>query len=444
MRRADPSLARQAVILCGGIGSRLGDLTRSTIKPLLPVGGTPFLERLLLEVARFGIERILFLAAHRSGDVEAFAAATCPRLGLRYAVAVEPDRAGTGGALWHARDRLDPVFFLFNGDSWFDINILDLARRLGEDDDVAMALRHVDDAARYGAVAFADGRVRRFEEKTGDARPGLVNGGVYVARDTLVTQLSPSCSLERDGLAPLASRGRVAGARYEGFFIDIGVPEDFARAQVAVPAARTRGAVFLDRDGVLNEDRGHVGEIERFHWLPGAREGIKAINDRNLFAFVVTNQAGVARGFYDEASVARLHAHMQAELRMIGAHIDAFRYCPFHPEGVVAAYRKASDWRKPAPGMILDLLATWPVNEGASLMIGDRDGDVEAARAAGIDGWKIGDGVTLAQALARALAIGRSSDGPRALLQPLGGDDRDAGHGDHGGPAHTRRIEGTT
>ena len=399
-----PPAARQAVILCGGIGSRLGALTATTPKPLLPIDGTPFLERLLTEVRRFGVDRILFLAAHQAAAIAACAADACPRLGLGFEISIEPARAGTGGALWHAKGHLDEVFFLLNGDSWFDINILDLALRLGDDDVAALAVRRVDDAARYGTVELDDGRVRRFTEKTGEAGAGLVNGGVYIARHALVDHLEPTCSLELDALTPLASQGRVAGGAYDGFFLDIGIPSDFARAQTEVPAAQRRPAAFLDRDGVLNEDRGYVGEVERFAWLPGAPEAIKTLNDRGLFVFVVTNQAGVARGFYDEAGVRALHEHMARDLRVIGAHVDAFRYCPFHPEGTVPAYARASDWRKPAPGMILDLLSRWPVDGDRSFLIGDQAHDVAAAEAAGIIGHKLAPGQTLAEALDLILA----------------------------------------
>ena len=128
-------MIEQAVILCGGRGSRLGALTTATPKPLLPVGEAPFLDVLLFELGRHGIRRILLLAGFAAPLVAEYAAATAlaARFGLTVEVAVEPEEAGTGGALWHARRRLDDVFLLLNGDSWFDINLLDLAIRLARD-----------------------------------------------------------------------------------------------------------------------------------------------------------------------------------------------------------------------------------------------------------------------------------------------------------------------
>jgi D-glycero-D-manno-heptose 1,7-bisphosphate phosphatase len=148
-----------------------------------------------------------------------------------------------------------------------------------------------------------------------------------------------------------------------------------------------RPAVFFDRDGVLNEDSGYVFDISKLRWIDGAREAIKAANDAGYFVFVVTNQSGVARGFYEETHVEALHKAMMDDLAKIGAHIDAFEYCPYHPEAVIKRYRRVSHRRKPAPGMINDLLERFPVDVSRSILIGDKPTDMEAARAAGIKGY---------------------------------------------------------
>jgi D-glycero-D-manno-heptose 1,7-bisphosphate phosphatase len=148
-----------------------------------------------------------------------------------------------------------------------------------------------------------------------------------------------------------------------------------------------RPAIFFDRDGVLNEDSGYVFEISKLKWIDGAREAIKAANDAGYFVFVVTNQSGVARGLYEEKHVEEFHRAMADELAKIGARIDAFEYCPYHPEAPIERYRQASHRRKPAPGMIIDLLERFPVDVGRSMLIGDKPTDMEAAQAAGIKGY---------------------------------------------------------
>ena len=147
-----------------------------------------------------------------------------------------------------------------------------------------------------------------------------------------------------------------------------------------------RPAVFFDRDGVINEDRGYVGDVSRFAFLPDAIAGVKAANDCGALAFLVTNQSGVARGLYTEQDVTALHRHMTQEMRRLGAHFDDIRICPHLPDGVVAPYRLACRCRKPEPGMLLDLLRDWPVERTRSVMIGDKESDMAAARAAGLTG----------------------------------------------------------
>jgi D-glycero-D-manno-heptose 1,7-bisphosphate phosphatase len=140
-----------------------------------------------------------------------------------------------------------------------------------------------------------------------------------------------------------------------------------------------RPAAFFDRDGVLNVDRGFVHKPDDLVWIPGAMQAVRLLNEAGYIVIVVTNQSGVARGYYDEADVHDFHAHMQGELRLQGAHIDAFYFCPHHPEGNIARYAITCDCRKPRTGLLEQATRGWEIDLSRSFLIGDRDGDMVAA-----------------------------------------------------------------
>lgn len=150
---------------------------------------------------------------------------------------------------------------------------------------------------------------------------------------------------------------------------------------------RLKPALFLDRDGVINEDRGYVSTVEDWVWIPGAVDCIRRFKDRGWFVFIVTNQSGIGFDYYTEADMDRVHAHMVAGFTAAGTSIDAIYACPYHPEASNTRYRKASLDRKPSPGMVLRAMADYPVKREASFLIGDKPTDIAAAHAAGIGGF---------------------------------------------------------
>ena len=387
-----PATVTQCAILAGGLGTRLGALTDVTPKPLLTRGGRPFLVWLLRELSRFGVTEFVLLTGHLSDVFERALPgikAALPRP-VSISISREPVRAGTGGAVFHARDRLHQRFLLCNGDSLFDANLADLLAAAADDGTEVtgrMLLRRLPDASRSGVVTLDGDIVTTFRDRPARGIPGIINAGVYLFDRRLVDQLQAVCSLEAGILPGLAAAGALRGTLGEGYFRDIGVPEDFDRADDELRALRGRRALFLDRDGVINVDHGYVGSLDRFEWTEGALDAVRHATASGWHVFIVTNQSGVARGLFDAAAVTRLLDWIAEEARRHGGTIDDFRYCPFHPDASVPAFRAVSDWRKPAPGMLLDLIRAWELDPARCVMIGDQPTDMQAATAAGVSGF---------------------------------------------------------
>ncbi|HEX4180644.1 MAG TPA: HAD family hydrolase [Caulobacteraceae bacterium] len=171
-------------------------------------------------------------------------------------------------------------------------------------------------------------------------------------------------------------------------------------------------AALFDRDGVLNIDRGYTHRPEDLEFTLGAIAAIRRLNQAGWRVIVVTNQAGVARGLYDEAAVERFHAAMNTALAAEGARIDAFYHCPFHPKAEIDAYRHADHPdRKPNPGMVRKALRDFGVTPENAFLIGDRDSDLQAAETAGVSGYFYAGG-DLDDLVQRVLNGGRQEAAP--------------------------------
>jgi len=220
----------QCAILVGGLGTRLGELTATKPKPLLHVGSRPFLDYLVDEVARQGFDDIICLAGYRADEVREWSERRTS--GPKIKISVEPKLSGTAGALLAARDLLQDEFLLLNGDSTFDINLVDLAawQPSGAWQGI-LAIRAMADAGRYASVELRGDTITEFSERPAVDGMAIINAGIYrLKRDILNLIKSTPCSIERDIFPLLTAQGLLRGRLYDRFFIDIGIPSDLERA----------------------------------------------------------------------------------------------------------------------------------------------------------------------------------------------------------------------
>lgn len=229
----------EAIVLAGGLGTRLRGAVDNVPKPLAPVAGRPFLAWLLDELATQGLRRVVLATGYRGDQIEAALGREWQGMSLEYSR--EPEPLGTGGAIALAMQRIaGDACFALNGDTWVELDYTAFDRQAAGVP-LGVALAHVPDVARYGAVFVEGNRVTGFSEK-GMSGPGFINAGVYRLSRSLLHDfpVGVAFSFERDVLVPVAAQEIVAGyAETEGF-IDIGVPEEYRRAQ----------ARFAVREGV--------------------------------------------------------------------------------------------------------------------------------------------------------------------------------------------------
>ena len=380
-------IVNQAVILAGGFGTRLGERSINTPKPMQLIAGKPFLSYLLWNLKRNGITKIIISVGYLSSKIiEYFEDGTKFDLEISYIKENEP--LGTAGPLKLCRNRLDTYFFLLNGDTIFDINYHELSLLLIKEKGIgAISLLSEEETSRYGLVNLNDSKVVSFNEKK-LSQSGLINGGVSVFNNKLLDYIDDGpCSLEKDIFPKLIKEGSLLGKDFDGFFIDIGIPETLSAAQTLLPKWKKKDAFFLDRDGVINIDYGHVCSPERFKFTNGAIKAVKRLNDLGKLVIIITNQAGIAKGFYTENQFKNFMQWINSQLQKKGAHFDAYYYCPHHPYQGDMQYRKNCNCRKPKSGMFELALEEWELEPNKCVMIGDKESDLLAAKKIGVKGY---------------------------------------------------------
>lgn len=398
------------IILAGGLGTRLRSVVSEVPKCMAPVAGKPFLFYLLSSLRRYDVSRVVLSVGylkesvfHWLGSEDGSSVPSGGEWPFDIVFAVEDQPLGTGGGIRLALSKCheDRVVIL-NGDTLFNVDLGALVAAhdrslstVSAEAGTMMALKPMTSFDRYGAVEMEKvydkvGKVLSFKEK-GYCEEGLINGGVYSIRKDLIDMSShpDKFSFENDFLVKEAAFARVAGMVSDSYFIDIGIPEDYGKAQgelkeltavmdLNLPSGKR--FLFLDRDGVINRqiEGDYVREWSQFEFIPGIREAIGRWSLEFEKIFIVTNQRGVGRGLMTEASLEDIHTRMLEEIRHFGGRIDGI---------YVSTSTDPSDHqRKPQTGLFERACADFPeVVPEDSVMIGDSPSDREFASNCGIE-----------------------------------------------------------
>ena len=398
----------QAVILCGGKGTRLGGLTKTVPKPLLEVAGEVLLDRSIRLLAEHGIERVLLIAGHLGDQIERhygegeFA-------GVKVEVFVEPSPLGTSGALPLVKEQLDEQFLLVYGDVFIDFDIsrvTDAHQTWRKKGALATLLtRPSDHPWDSHLIARNDeGWVEEFvfEQEDGKLYENCGNVAIYCLERNFVDEIPAGASdFGRDIFPAVLGRGGKLGTvdlEIGGFVRDMGTPdrlavvERYIARKASAEEARTHPlplkVAFLDRDGTLNVEKGHLKSPEDLELLPGVESALARLKSAGWRCILITNQPGIARGEFEVKDLEAIHEALLSRIEEAGGSIEAIYYSPYHPETHhgegVRELRRASDCRKPNSGMIFQAAEERDLNLAECVMIGDSWRDVRAGQGAGV------------------------------------------------------------
>lgn len=360
----------EAIVLAGGFGTRLQSVVKDVPKPMADVLGKPFLTYILDELVEYQFTKVVLAVGYLKEVIIDYFGDNYKGMQVLYSVEAEP--LGTGGCIKKALELIDDEFvFIINGDTLFKVDF----KAMQKLNTLAIACKKMCNFDRYGEVITSNGIITNFMEKR-PVTSGYINGGIYYLPKNVFQSydLPTKFSLEKDFFEKYMAKLNIKAYFSEAYFIDIGIPEDYAKIKTDLAKKK---ALFLDRDGVINVDYGHVHKKEDFHFVPGIFEFCKKYLAKGYIIVVVTNQAGIAKGLYSKNAFLELNSYMLDEFNKAGIKIANVYYCPHKPED-------NCECRKPKPGLFKKAISDLNIAPELSIAIGDKISDLEAAHAAGI------------------------------------------------------------
>jgi D,D-heptose 1,7-bisphosphate phosphatase len=372
-------MTKECIVLAGGYGSRLGKITRQTPKPLIKIYEKPFIFYLIDNLYRQGIRKFFILTFYKHQKFTK----VLPRKYKNATIQVikEKEKLGTAGSINNIKKKLDQSFFVVNGDSYFDINLRDLENITNNSkSSIGVAIISSHEHKDYKSYKI-NNQNEVIDYKKTNSKLKLVCGGIYFFKKKIFNKFKKYEILDIDkDLIEKNLKKKIIAKKYKSDFIDIGSIESLRKSKNFIKKKYLRPCFFLDRDGVINEDKNYVHKKKNFIWRKNIFKAIKLLNDNGYQVFIITNQAGIGKGLYSEKQFHILNDWMLNEFIKKGSFIDQVYYCPYHPQAKIKKFRKKTNLRKPGNGMILKAFKEWGISRTNSFLIGDSLSDIYAGK----------------------------------------------------------------
>ena len=390
------------VIIAGGQGTRIASVNSEIPKAMIPVCGKPIIEHEVELCKRYGFMDFLFIIGHMGNQISSFFG-DGSRWGVHIDYFQETQPLGTAGALGYLKDQLTEDFFVLYGDTIvdFDMEAMMAFHRQKQAD--ATLLLHPNDHPYDSDIVDldGDGKVRKFFNKPhedGFVSRNIVNAALFIFSPKILSQIEVGVKshIEKNVLPRCLEAGmNLYGYLSFEYIKDMGTPDryeavchDFESGKVArLNKKNPRPAIFLDRDGTINEEVNLLSKPDQMKLIEGAAEAIKLINKSDYLAIIVTNQPVIARNLCSIEELEYIHASLETMLGKEGAYVNAIYYCPHHPDKGYPEerpeYKIDCECRKPKPGMLLHAANDWNIDLSESFMIGDSDRDLKVGQNAG-------------------------------------------------------------
>ena len=386
----------QAVILCGGPGTRLGDITKKIAKPLIILDNKKnMIDFIIMNLSRYGFKKVLLLCHYHYKKF--FKLYHKKKIHDLYIECVyENELLGSAGSICNAQKYIDDYFLLCNGDTYFDFNILDLYDKFKHKKYLGIyaLAQTTKNTSRYSSVKIKKDYISEFNSN-GKGKFKIFSSGIAIFSKKFIKEIKKVRSLENEAIPLLVKKKKIQYELYNktfNNFIDIGIISDLKKSKKFFSKNLKKKFVIFDRDGIINLDNGYTYKIKEFVWRSNIFDLIKFFNDNNYYTFVATNQSGIGRGYYKELDVLKLHDWINKKLKDKGAHIDEFFHAPYFKQSKNKDYRINRNLRKPNIGMYLKIFSKWLIDKNKSFVIGDSQSDIEFANNAGLNGLLIKPG----------------------------------------------------